>query len=406
MSVEGVDRALGRRRDERDRISGDLLDLEAHPGHRLLKGAELSGETQRRWAEAQARLATLWWLFDAYGRVIDRAVALRGGRDDPGKGELAELTALLTGPSIELKAEDVPVERRSLISASGVERLTLDEVVARMDQAYQEVAQVVAGADAAWTALLPAVEQADAALRDAERSLQALGGGDPELERLSLDLADVRQAVRGDPLSFAAAPAPQGGTPTFDTARIDRVAAAIAARRDVLRQAAAVRAEFEARVRELTERVDGVRAAEDAVRAARDEVLAKIADPVLPTPPDQAAALGDRLASLTALRDRHAWTDLARHLADLDRALADALRQAHEAAAATTALIDRRDELRGRLDAYRAKALRLGRAENSELIRLYRHARDLLWTAPCDLRQATRAVAGYRRVLSQIGADE
>jgi hypothetical protein len=139
MSLEGVDHALGLRRDERDRISNDLLDLEGHTGHQLLKGAELSGVTLRRWEEARARLATLWWLFDAYRRVIDEAERLRAERSRPGAETLGELNRLLSGPSVELKAEDVSVERRSLVRAAG-ERLTLDEVVSRMDAAYQEVA--------------------------------------------------------------------------------------------------------------------------------------------------------------------------------------------------------------------------------------------------------------------------
>ena len=44
-------------------------------------------------------------------------------------------------------------------------------------------------------------------------------------------------------------------------------------------------------------------------------------------------------------------------------------------------------------------------AEHPELLRLFRQAQDLLWTAPCDLRQATRAVSGYQRALREIGAD-
>ncbi|HEY9524754.1 MAG TPA: hypothetical protein VIR33_16070 [Thermopolyspora sp.] len=399
VSVEGVDHALGRRRIERDRISGDLLDLEGHPGHQLLKGAELGGVTQQRWAEAQAKLVTLWWLFDGYRRVIDRAEQVRARRADPGPDELTELTALLTGSSVELKAEDVPVERRSLIAAAG-EWLTLDEIVARMDGLYQDVARTVAAADAAWTALLPAIEKADAARRTAEGLLVTLGGDDPELEHLGRVLADARQDVRGDPLSFAAA-----GDAAFDTSRLERLAADLAARRDLLQEAARIQGEFDTRDREMTERIEEIKSAEDAARAARDQVLVKIADPILPHLPDQAPALGDRLASLATLRGQGAWTELARRMSELDQALTEALRQAHEAASAITALLDRRDELRGRLDAYRAKALRLGQAEDDELIRLYRRARDLLWTAPCDLRQATRAVAGYRRALSRIGAD-
>jgi len=402
MSLEGVEHALGQRRDERDRISNDLLDLEAHPGHQLLKGAELSGVTQQRWAEARERLATLWVLFDAYRRVIDEAERLLARSPRPGPAELAELTRLLAGPSVELKPEEVPVERRSLVRISA-ERLGLDEVVARMDSAYQEVAQVVAAADNAWSALLPRLDEADAAKGAAERLLATLGGTDHELDRLGRELAELRRRVRGDPLSFVSGGVSGGAA--ADTSALERVAAALAARRDHLEQALRVREGFDARARELEERIAAVRAAEDEARAARDRAIIKIKDPVLPQLPRQAATLADRLAGLASLRATGDWSAVARAAADLDRAAADALRQARDATRAIDELLERRNELRGRLEAFRAKALRQGLAEHPELLRLFRQAQDLLWTAPCDLRQATRAVSGYQRALREIGAD-
>ena len=59
----------------------------------------------------------------------------------------------------------------------------------------------------------------------------------------------------------------------------------------------------------------------------------------------------------------------------------------------------RRDELRGLLGAYKAKAARLGSAEDSELAARYDHAHELLWTAPCDLTAAAAAVTGYQQAI-------
>src|SRR5262249_20633564 len=64
-----------------------------------------------------------------------------------------------------------------------------------------------------------------------------------------------------------------------------------------------------------------------------------------------------------------------------------------------TALMDRRDELRGLLEAYQARAAKLGRAEDSELDARYDRARDLLWTAPCDLSAAPAAATGYQQAV-------
>jgi hypothetical protein len=67
-----------------------------------------------------------------------------------------------------------------------------------------------------------------------------------------------------------------------------------------------------------------------------------------------------------------------------------------------TGLLERRTELRGRLEAYRAKATKLGHAEDAALSVLHRAAHDVLFTAPCDLAEATRAVGRYQRAVLDL----
>ena len=64
-----------------------------------------------------------------------------------------------------------------------------------------------------------------------------------------------------------------------------------------------------------------------------------------------------------------------------------------------SAAIDKRDELRGLLRAYKAKAARLGAAEDADLACRHERAYQLLWTAPCDLTAAEAAVADYQRAI-------
>ena len=63
-------------------------------------------------------------------------------------------------------------------------------------------------------------------------------------------------------------------------------------------------------------------------------------------------------------------------------------------------LLDRRTELSGRLKAYEAKAVRLGVAEDPDLLSSRRIATALLSRRPCDLRAVTRAVADYQHMVS------
>ncbi len=107
-------------------------------------------------------------------------------------------------------------------------------------------------------------------------------------------------------------------------------------------------------------------------------------------------------ARLRRLSDRYGavgWDVLAREADDLDRVAATALENARTALRAISGLLDRRAELRGRLEAYQVKAARLGHAEDAELARLHGEAHRILFTAPCDLAGATRALNSYRQAI-------
>jgi hypothetical protein len=125
----------------------------------------------------------------------------------------------------------------------------------------------------------------------------------------------------------------------------------------------------------------------------------KIASVALPPEPADLADLSGRLAGLATLLAGGRWTRLASELDLLDRELATATASFKEAERAVVAAMGKRDELRGLLGAYKAKAARLGAVEDSGLAERYDRARDLLWTAPCDLAAAEAAVAGYQQAV-------
>ena len=94
-----------------------------------------------------------------------------------------------------------------------------------------------------------------------------------------------------------------------------------------------------------------------------------------------------------AAEDRQSADRAARILDSKITALRSEAGQLSAAAAVPMAT---RQELRGRLDAYRAKAYSLGRGEDTHLDRLYRAARQILYTAPCDLAAAERRLEAYQ----------
>ena len=393
MSREGVDHALRELRADRDRISASLLDLDGHEGSRLLEGARLTGETWRRWEDTKARMTALWALFDAYQRVLDEAQELRDRSSRPDAATLVELSGMLSGLSVELPDGEIPLQDRTLLGPQE-RRVTLDEAVTMMSQAYEFVAREIGAADAAWTALLLPLEEAEESWRETARLAHSLDGTrHPELDRVGRELTALGRVVRTDPLSLV-----RDGAP--DTGRLDRVRTVLTTLGDELAGVARMRDDYADLVARVTVSIEEVEATEERAREAHAAALAKIESPNLPEPSrGLGTALRDRLTALERLREAGRWVEMAGRFAELERAVDDALDRAESELRLSAGLLDRRGELRGRLEAYRAKAARLGVIEDERLTTLYGEARTVLWTAPCDLRRATTVLAEFQRAL-------
>jgi hypothetical protein len=392
MSRDEIDRRLERLKGEREQITQVLLELEAHQGYQLLKGTRLTGATERRWIDINGRMATLWKLFDAHGKVLGEAQELRARHTKPGQVQLAELTRLLTGTSVELSSGEIPLEERTLLGPTG-EWLTLEAVVRRMTPLYEETAGMVASTDEIWSALLTRLGEVEEIARAVEALHGSLAIREPDFDRIAGLLAAVGDTARSDPLSLSS-----GGR--ADTSRIDEIGRDLATLRGRLEDAVRIRDEHDERARGIAAAIELVETAEYEAAQARETVLAKIASPSLPDLPALSASLRDRLAALEGLRRDGRWLELATRAAELERTVATALAQARETKGLITGLLDRREELRGRLDAYKAKAGRLGLAEDTALTELHQRAYDLLWTSPCDLRGATVTLADYQRAIT------
>ncbi|TDD21428.1 hypothetical protein [Nonomuraea diastatica] len=383
MSREAAEYALRARADERDRISGDLLDLESHTTYQVLKGASLRGSTEQRWTATQESLTTLWQLNDAYRAVLRRAEQIRASRARPGAEQLAALTELLAGSSVILRAAAKPVERRSLIPQTDL-RLTLDEAVTRMNAAFREVTSALNDIDAVWNRVLPRLDGADADLskiHDLESELGETAG----LTAEESELARLRTAAVEDPLGATVEP------------HLDRLTRLLASSRAELDLAITVKREFAARRENLVAALDLVRAAESEARLAHGAVVVKIALPPQAQPRSRVGALAGELDALDVSADP--WVLRAKRLARLEDDARKAAEQARTTAKALYGLIGRRDELRGRLGACEAMAARKGLAEDPAVSESFARAHALLWNAPCDLTKAAAAVENYQRAI-------
>jgi hypothetical protein len=377
---------------ERDTIQTNLLDLDGSFGKRLLAGATLTGQTGQRWDTAAAELTALWETFTAYCAVVDRAAEILASARRPPAPRLAEISALLTGPSVQVTRAVAPLAARGL-TGSGKVQLTLAAAVREMQGSFARVADVTGAAETVWNEAADRLQQATADLAEARRRTDGIADEAlaETLRQAEADLSQLRDQLNADPLSLW-----QGGQ--VSVARLDRLREQAAAAAATAARLAAVRENADRQIAAATAAVTVARNAYQDALAARQLVLAKVSAGTLPAPP-AVAGLTSRLAGLDAIKAAGRWTRLASELDALQKQASSAAESCRDAQRAAMSLLERRDELRGLLGAYQARAGKLGAAEDAQLEALQQRARELLWTAPCDLGAAGDAVTDYQQAV-------
>ncbi|WP_327297578.1 MULTISPECIES: hypothetical protein [unclassified Streptomyces] len=410
LDRDEVDRALARLGAEHEAIETSLLALQDHAGRRLLEGAELAGVTKDRWAATEQSITVLWTYFDAYAKALEEARTLRSRRRWPSQDDLAELTDVLRGRGVTLAstAAQLPAALRG--PAGLTERFSLEELVTRMNELYARSLDMIVASDSVWSALPARIDLLAAELartRSLAHSVGVRPGEHPagdDLESITQELAALRAGVISDPLAYwlptQGSSAPGGGR--ADTGRYDRAARALEEIRREIDAVLTVRQDAEQRLLRLRDVLTRADRTLTEARSARGEVLAKIAASEVPAVSGPSTVLQEQLRAAAEYRRHAQWHRLSPLLESLEREAEDELRRARDSLSAVTAPLAVRAELRGRLDAYRAKVARHGMAEDPLLIERYDAARRMLWSAPCDLRVAEQAVLRYQQATAEV----
>jgi hypothetical protein len=381
---------------ERDTIQANLLELDASFGKRMLAGARLVGETQQRWAATEAQLAALWETFTVYSAVVDRVAEITANFGRSPGSKIDEVDALLTGPSVRL-ARTAPLGQRQLTSGTGTD-LTLRSAVVEMQRGYAEASALCATAETIWNQIADGLQQASASLEEAKQlsaglTDDALAGA---LTTAEASIGQLRDTLNTNPLALW-----QHGR--VDTARLDQLREQTAAAVARAGELARLRDGAGRRIAALSAAISAAGAARQDAAAAQDAASTRIAGTADQQLPDL-DRLSHALATLTDLQRAGRWTRLAAELDSLEKDTAAATQRYRDAERAAASMLGRRDELRGLLDAYKAKAAALGAAENAELEVAYGKARDVLWTAPCDLVGAAAAVTDFQQAVLALRA--
>ncbi|WP_116245383.1 hypothetical protein [Nocardiopsis sp. FIRDI 009] len=389
MSWEGIDHALNRVRGEADRITLYRTDLDGHVCHRLLRETDLVGRTRQRWERADARVHSLRAVHPAVRDVVERATKLRVSGDPDAQ---SELTRLLDGPSVVLPRTDAS-------PGGSDERITLAEAVARVTADYEEVTEAISAVETAWDALHPRLGELESMWHEIGTYADMVGLDEDEYEDLRAALFRIGEVIRRDPLSLVV----DGRVVTTE---IERLRELLDRTRGELRDALRMRDSYHETVDRLRFAVDDVEMVVRRAHRLRAQVVAKVLAPEAPEVPDPVPGLRSAIAALDVLRDEGRWRELGTRLGELQRAIHLAADDARERENGLTRLLERRAELRGRLDAFRALSVRLGLAGDARLAALHGAAHWELWSVPCDLRAATVALAAYLGALKEVSGDD
>lgn len=389
MLLAELDETRDRLRQATDKMATALMEAEADPNRALLEQVPLSGHTAARWAKARAVLARLWLWFTHLQDTLTRVDELRGKRWKLDRTRSQELERLLIGPSIALTIDEVPPSRLDDAGAGAASRqYTAADLLALMWTTLEQVRGVLHGVGAAWSGLLPRVDGLQSELDGIKASADSLGDSDQgDIENISGRVREMATSLLADPL-------------VVQEQDVDELESAIHALRDDYERVAALRNHIDDELNRTRAVINEVAASVTDCSDAQTEAKHKIVGAELPSLPNLDRSLNRQLNQITDLVARGQWRDVARDVANIQMRAQTLLTEARRIAGESRAPIKARNELRGRLDAYRAKAQQVGRLEDSEATRAYDRAHRALYTAPTDLVMAAKLVEQYQDIVS------
>lgn len=398
LTLDQIDQQLNAWQASIDIVAQNLTDLRALPIYQRLSGspgfekARVSGETAVKVDAALDLMCQLFEHLDRLYLVLNDAKQLR--RELPSlfgaEERMRQIDRLLNTQSIELPAITMPVASRGLLSIPVTERKVYPrELLESMMQAFENAKSIVVEVDYTWRSLDMTIAQAELEIADFKQQIvprpQALLGAEGRIQQ-------IRKEINEDPLKAK-----------------DAYATAIEPLLVRLRK------ELQEAVRVQTEARQGLNAARELFRklvdtntqavAAGAEAQTKVAPGdllTLRTPVDQPTmdALGKWLDTLSSKTAEGQSKPVLIGLDHWKAQATQAMKAAELAAAANQAPIAERRELRGRLQALKAKAQATGLAERPELSDLAARASKLLYDTPTALGEARELVRQFERSLN------
>lgn len=400
MILEQIDQLLADWRKKVDLVGQNLIDLHGLATYQRLCGASgfpkvhLVGVTKARVTPALEAMSDLFQHFDLLVTTVNKAVELR--RQVPlffgSEQKIHEIEHILTGPSIQLTIVQIPLAQRGLLSASeAANAIAPNELLAAMTDAFQVAKDAVLAVDEAWSRLEPTLTDTEAEIVSLQKLADSLGQGSLiELSAARQKITSLYTSIESDPL---------GVSVNFDGEVKPLIVRARTTLEQLVQQQNQIRENFASANSLLKQLIELHCQAETAFAESREKV---VDHSTLSTPlaQEQIEALSQWLTRLETKFTEGLLMPVRVGLENWTAKVKEYIAAQERAYKTNKAPLELRQELRGRLDALKVKALARGLAEDATLTELAQNAKQLLYTRPTPLDKAAELVSQYEKRLN------
>jgi hypothetical protein len=380
-------------------VSQNLFDLQELPTYQRLCGSSgfpkvhLTGITALKVTPALEAMNDLFQYFDLLVQTVDQASRLRQHlpRFLPTEQKINEIKQLLTGASIHLSVVQTPLAERELLSANQQPKaIAPTQLLQVMTQAFSVARDAVLAVDAAWANLEVILKDAELQIISWQNLAESLNQSScRELIQATEAIALMRDKIEQDPLGVSA--------------DIDRqIKPLLAQVQSVLKQAQKQQTQLQEKLaiaHDLLQKLIKLHSESIAAFAESQEKVLYLTQ-YTPLTQEQMDALSQWLTRLENKLEEGLvnpvmigldnWISIAREYIVVEQ----------QVYINNCNLLQTRRELRGRLDALKAKALARGLIEDATLVDLAQTAKQLLYMRPTPLDKASELVSQYEKRLN------
>jgi hypothetical protein len=396
-SLEQIDQLLADWKQKVSVVSQNLIELQELPTYQRLAShlpEQLTGITAAQVTPALEAIHDLFQQFDALLKPIDQAMNLRKqvSRFLGSEKTLQEIEHLLTGASIQWAIAKTPFLQRDLLTAAETETtIAPAQLLSVMTHTYQIARDVVLAVDAAWLQLASNLANAEAEMRSLQQSATLIGQNSlQELIQAQRTIENLRDRLESDPLGVQA---------EFEQTIQPLIERARKAVQQGVQQQIQVQERFAIAHHLLAQLEQIHHQATAAYRESQEKVLdhSRLQAPISP---DHIIALSQWLTRLEAKFAEGLINPVLIGLENWMLKTNEYFISQKRAYSANIAPLETRRELRGRLDALKAKALARKQSEDAILVDLATQAKQLLYTRPTPLEDAAKLVSQYEKRLN------